>query len=378
LALENENAEPRQLISYHFWAEDKGPRGEERRSMSDMFFADVRHFEDIFREAEAPPSEPGPPKKGESDKLIDLQKQVVNASWKLVRDTQAGRKIEEAVGDVDVVRQSQEIALNQVKEAMEKAEDAEIKTALTEAWKSMKDALTPLEQVIEEKKRGPLTQALSFEQSALEWLYRTASREHQVMRQGKPQKGAGQQKNEQQLMNLELKQQEQRYEEVKQATPEQTVEQQENLMVLNRLKELARRQEALAEKMKELEKQIEKAKSEDEKQELADQLKRLQEEQEQLLRDVDDLKEKMENSENQSTLAEAKEELEKTREQVLDAAEKLKEDQLAEAANSATRAQRELERMQDDFRKKTSRRFSDEMKQMKQQAAEAAADEEMV
>ena len=376
--LEIESAEPRQLVSYYFWAEDNGPKGEVRRAMSDMFFADVRHFEDIFREAEAPPSEPGPPKKGESDKLIDLQKQVVNASWKLVRDTQAGRTIEEAVGDVDVVRQSQEIALNQVKEAMEKAEDAEIKTALTEAWKSMKDALTPLEQVIEEKKRGPLTQALSFEQSALEWLYRTASREHQVMRQGKPQKGAGQQKNEQQLMNLELKQQEQRYEEEKQATPEQTAEQQENLMVLNRLKELARRQEALAEKMKELEKQIEKAKSEDEKQELADQLKRLQEEQEQLLRDVDDLKEKMENSENQSTLAEAKEELEKTREQVLDAAEKLKEDQLAQAANSATRAQRELEKMQDDFRKKTSRRFSDEMKQMKQQAAEAAAEQKKI
>ncbi len=376
--LEIESAEPRQLVSYYFWAEDNGPKGEVRRAMSDMFFADVRHFEDIFREAEAPPSEPGPPKKGESDKLIDLQKQVVNASWKLVRDTQAGRPIEEAVVDVDVVRQSQEIALNQVKEAMEKAEDAEIKTALTEAWKSMKDALTPLEQVIEEKKRGPLTQALSFEQSALEWLYRTASREHQVMRQGKPQKGAGQQKNEQQLMNLELKQQEQRYEEEKQATPEQTAEQQENLMVLNRLKELARRQEALAEKMKELEKQIEKAKSEDEKQELADQLKRLQEEQEQLLRDVDDLKEKMENSENQSTLAEAKEELEKTREQVLDAAEKLKEDQLAQAANSATRAQRELEKMQDDFRKKTSRRFSDEMKQMKQQAAEAAAEQKKI
>ena len=376
--LEIESAEPRQLVSYYFWAEDNGPKGEVRRAMSDMFFADVRHFEDIFREAEAPPSEPGPPKKGESDKLIDLQKQVVNASWKLVRDTQAGRTIEEAVGDVDVVRQSQEIALNQVKEAMEKAEDAEIKTALTEAWKSMKDALTPLEQVIEEKKRGPLTQALSFEQSALEWLYRTASREHQVMRQGKPQKGAGQQKNEQQFMNLELKQQEQRYEEEKQATPEQTAEQQENLMVLNRLKELARRQEALAEKMKELEKQIEKAKSEDEKQELADQLKRLQEEQEQLLRDVDDLKEKMENSENQSTLAEAKEELEKTREQVLDAAEKLKEDQLAQAANSATRAQRELEKMQDDFRKKTSRRFSDEMKQMKQQAAEAAAEQKKI
>ena len=73
---------------------------------------------------------------------------------------------------------------------------------------------------------------------------------------------------------------------------------------MNRLKELARRQEALAEKMKELQNQIAQAKTDEEKEELDNQLKRLQEEQEQLLRDVDDLKEKMETSENQATMAE--------------------------------------------------------------------------
>lgn len=379
LDLETESVEPRQLVSYYFWAEDKGPKGEVRRAMSDMFFADVRYFEDIFREKEAPPSEPGEPKKGEADKLVELQKQVVNATWRLVRDTNAGKEMEKAAPDVDVVKQSEQMALEQVKEAMEKAEDAEIKTSLTEAWKAMRDAIDPLTQAAEEKKRGPLTQALTFEQSALEWLYRTANREHQVVRANPKSKGAaGQQKNEAQLMNLELKQKEQRYEEEKQATEEQSAEQKENLQVLNRLKELARRQEALAQKMKELEKQIEKAKTEEEKQELANQLKRLQEEQEQLLRDVDDLKEKMEKSDNQATMAESKEQLEKTREQVLDAAEKLKQEQMAQAANSATRAQRELEQMQEDFRKKTSRKFSDEMKQMKQQAREAADEQKKI
>lgn len=379
LDLETESVEPRQLVSYYFWAEDKGPKGEVRRSMSDMFFADVRYFEDIFREKEAPPGEAGEPKKGQADKLVELQKQVVNATWRLVRDTNAGKEMEKAAPDVDVVKQSEQMALDQVKEAMEKAEDAEIKTSLTEAWKAMRDAIDPLTQAAEEKKRGPLTQALTFEQSALEWLYRTANREHQVVRANPKSKGAaGQQKNEAQLMNLELKQKEQRYEEEKQATEEQSAEQKENLQVLNRLKELARRQEALAQKMKELEKQIEKAKTEEEKQELANQLKRLQEEQEQLLRDVDDLKEKMEKSDNQATMAESKEQLEKTREQVLDAAEKLKREQTAQAANSATRAQRELEQMQEDFRKKTSRKFSDEMKQMKQQAREAADEQKKI
>lgn len=374
LSMEQESAEPRQLVSYHFWAEDKGPQGEVRRAMSDMFFADVRHFEDIFREADAPPSEPGKPeKKTDTDKLVELQKQIVNATWKLIRDTNAGRVMDAAAPDVDVVHQSQGMALEQTKEVMEKVEDAEIKTALTEAWKSMKDALDPLEQASAEKKRAPLNQAMTFEQSALEWLHRAQSREHRVMQQKQPSpSSASQQAKQNQLMNLELKQKEQRYEEEKKVSEEQTAEQQENLQVLNRLKELARRQEALAEKMKELQKQMAKAKSEEEKQELANQLKRLQDEQEQLLRDVDDLKERMEKPDNAANMAEAKEQLDQTREQVMDAAEKLKEQQLADAANAATRAQRELEKMQEDFKQKTAKQFTEEMKQVRQQAREVA------
>ncbi|MBL9177952.1 MAG: hypothetical protein JNM65_07810 [Verrucomicrobiaceae bacterium] len=376
LTLEKENAQPRQLVSYYLWAEDTGPKGEVRRSMSDMFFADIRHFEDIFREAEAPPAEPGQPQqKGQTDKLVDLVKQIVNATWRIIRDTNAGRTMDSVAPDVDVVDQSVGLAQEQIKEGMEEAEDAEIKQALTEAWKSLKDAQPPLQQASAEKKRSPLNQALTFEQTALEWLHRAQSREHQVMRQNSPPQQAmsgSESQKQNQLMDLEMKQQEQRYEEEKAATEEQTAEQQENLQVLNRLKELARRQEALAEKMKELQNQLANAKTDEEKQELENQLKRLQAEQQQLLSDLDDLKERMEKPENAQNMAEAKEQLEKTREQVNEAAEKLKEQQLTDAANSATRAQRELEQMQEDFRQKTSKKFADEMKQLRQQAQQAA------
>jgi hypothetical protein len=380
LALESENTSPRQLVSYHFWAEDTGPQGEVRRAMSDMFFAEVRHFEDIFREGESPPSEgKEPQKKGDADKLVELEKQIVNATWRLVRDTNAGKTMEAAAPDAGVVQESQAMALEQTKEAMEKAEDAQIKTALTEAWKSMKDALDPLGMAAEEKKRASLNQALTFEQSALEWLHQAQSREHMIMRSKSSKSASGKQKQMQnQLMELEMKQDEQRYEEEKQATEEQTAEQQENLQVLNRLKELARRQEALAEKMKELQKQLDQAKTEQEKEELQNQLKRLEEEQKQLVNDLDDLKERMEKPENAANMAEAKEQLEQTREQVNDAAEKLKEQQLAEAANSATRAQRELEKMQEDFKEKTAKRFGDEMKQMRQQAREVAEKQKQI
>ncbi|MFC5454847.1 hypothetical protein [Prosthecobacter fluviatilis] len=377
LVLEKEHAEPRQLVSYYLWAEDTGPKGEVRRNMSDMFFADVRHFEDIFREMEAPPSEPGQ-LKAQSDELVDLVKQLVNATWKIIRDTNAGRVIEAAVPDINVVHQSTGIALEKVKEGMEKAEDSQVKQYLTEAWKSLKDAEGPLQQAAEEKKRSPLNQALTFEQTALEWLHRAQSREHQVVRQDKPQKGAGQQANKNQIMDLELKQKEQRYEEEKQATEEQTAEQQENLQVLNRLKELARRQEAIAEKIKELQNQMANAKTEEEKQELENQLKRLQTEQEQLLSDIDDLKERMEKPENAQNMAEAKEKLDQAREKAMEAAEQLKNEKLTDAANSTTRAQRELEKMGEDFRQKTSKKFAEEMKQIRQQARDAAENQKKI
>jgi uncharacterized protein YukE len=375
LALESEGVAPRHLVSYHFWAEDRGPKGEVRRAMSDMFFAQVRHYEDIFRESEAPPPSPGMPGEGkQAGKLMELQKQVVNANWRVLREAAGGKAMKELGGDVGVVRESQSLALEQTKEEMEEAEDPEAKTALTEAWKAMREALEALEKAEQEAQRTALTQALEHEQAALQWLYQASEREHLVTRQNskQPSSGAGQKERDSQLMNLELKQEEQRYEEEKQAMAEQTAQQQENLEVLNRLKELARRQEALAKKMQEMRNEMAKATSESEKQELADQLQRLQEEQENLLQGLDDLKEQMQQSDQSADLAETQEQLDKVREQALNAAEELKDKNLTDASNAATRAQRDLEQMEEAFREKTARRFSEEMRQMKQEAQEVA------
>ena len=49
-------AVPDQLVTYFFWAEDIGPDGQPRRTSGDMFFAEVRPFEEIFRQGEQPPS----------------------------------------------------------------------------------------------------------------------------------------------------------------------------------------------------------------------------------------------------------------------------------------------------------------------------------
>lgn len=369
--LEDIGADPRDLITYHLWAEDYDKEGNVRRVSSDMFFAEVRHFEDIFRESSSQSGEGGQQGGGSAEKLLKLQKDVLNATWKLVRRKDMGRTAEELSEDVDVVRESQVIALSQTAAAMEEIEDPELKTFFKDAGSAMEKAIQNFELVMNDKNVDALQLAYNDAREAYEKLIQARAREHNITQSQNPSQGQPQEK-EQQLMNLELKQKELKYQENTQAQEEQTAEQQENLEVLNKLKELARRQEAIAEKIKELEQALENAKGEEEKDEIKRQLKRLQEEQEELLRELDDLGEKMDSEENRANMSEAREQLEDIRENVREASEKLNEEQLADAANAATRAQRELEEATEDFREKTSRQFSEEMKSLRQNARDLA------
>ena len=91
LRLEELGAAPDQLVAWFVWADDVGPDGEVRRNASDMFFAEVRPFEEIFRQGEGGEAEaeqkPGAQQNAaqQMGKLAELQKQIINATWKLRR-----------------------------------------------------------------------------------------------------------------------------------------------------------------------------------------------------------------------------------------------------------------------------------------------------
>ena len=92
LRLEELGAAPDQLVAWFAWADDVGPDGEVRRTATDMYFAEVRPFEEIFRQGQGGAGE-GEEEKGEQKgspkeqmgKLAELQKQIINATWKLRR-----------------------------------------------------------------------------------------------------------------------------------------------------------------------------------------------------------------------------------------------------------------------------------------------------
>jgi hypothetical protein len=384
LYLEDLDAQPDQLLSYYLWADDIGPDGQLRRTASDMFFAEVRPFEEIFRQGQAPSgsgSEEGQSEGSESMRLAEIQKQIISATWKLQREhagqpAQKPRPISNYAQDIKTVEQAQQEALNQARSSQAQAEDPQLKLLWNSVEAEMQTAAGHLGKAL--KSPEPLPEALAAEQAAYQALLRLASREYQVAR-GQQRGGGGNQRNQRQLDQLDLSETDNNYETQRQASAaRQNPEQREQLQVLNRLKELAQRQQDLNERLKELQAALREAKSEAEREEIARRLKRLREEEQQMLADVDELLQRMDRPENQSRMAEARQQLEQTRDQVQRASDLMEKEAVSQALSAGTRAQRELQDLRDDFRQQNSAQFAEDMRQMRSAARELAQTEEQI
>jgi hypothetical protein len=383
LKLEDIGVKVDELVSWHVWAEDVGSDGKPRRTDGDLFFAEVRPFEEIYKPGDASAGEPPPGggQGGEATKLAELQKQIISATWNLKRAeddaaaAQGGdRKIptEKYLKDEPVVKDSQTEALGMAQKLAEKIEQPKSAAIVAEVLEEMQRALTQLTSA--EKQTAPLSDALSAEQSAYNGLLKLAAHEFRVQRQQQG-KGKGQQQGDQQraqLDQLEMKDEKQRYEKQKEAEQPQNEQQKEQLAVLNRLKELAQRQADINERVKELQTAMEEAKTEKEREEARRQLKRLREEEQQLLADADELKQKMEKEQNQSRFAEERKQLEQTRNDAQQAAESMQRGESSRALAEGKRAEQGFQKMRDDLRKKASGEFKDEMRQMRADARELA------
>jgi hypothetical protein len=376
IRLEELKAEPDQLLSYHFWAEDAGPDGQPRRTESDMYFAEVRPFDEIFRQGQQPPGgsqqqqQQGGDNAQAAEKLLKLQKDIVNATWKVIRRELPDEPSTALRTDVKSIGESQSAALAEAKDLAQKLTDPQSQAHLAEVTEAMQQAIDKLQAAHDGNAVAPLRPALSAEQAAYPALLKLRAREHSVIRrrqQGGGGGGGGANRSQQQLQQLELKNDENRYE-TQRTAQSQAPEQRETRQVLNRLSELARRQNDLNERLKELQSALEEAQSEPDREEIRRQLKRLREEEEEILRDTDELKARMDQPENQERMAEAREQLDQTRDQVRRASESLADEKVSQAAAAGTRAQRDFQELRNEFRRRASGQFSDQMREMRDDA----------
>jgi hypothetical protein len=387
IRLEDLHAEPDQLLSYHFWAEDFGPDGSIRRTMSDMYFAEVRHFDEIYRQGQAPPGGQQSPggqnaqNAQAAQKLAELQKEIINATWKLIRRESGLRLSDAYAGDAEEIALSQAEAREKALGLAETLKDAESQSFLETVLEKMAQALKELTAAYEEPAIAPLPPALAAEQAAYQALLKLRAREFEVVRQrGQSGSGSGQPDSQRdqrrnpndrsdqergRLQDLELAKDENRYETQRQAQPQ---EDRETRQVLSRLSELARRQHDLNERVKDLQSALAEVASSPEREEASRQLQRLEEEQEQVLRDTDELKARMETPENQERMSEEKQQLDEAREQVQRSLEAMQREKVTQAAAAGTRAENEFDELRNEFRRRAARPFSDEMQHMRQAA----------
>ncbi len=534
LSLEDFGAKPDQLISWFLWADDIGPDGQPRRSASDMYFAEVRPFDEVFRQGQGQAGgdqEQQQQAGGQSGggnqqaQLAELQKQIINATWKLQRQqsrqppavkpakpansdkpsngtsaienrewfdvagqfglrrqsaaapallenepgvvlknhfpmrnpkplTRPSATLSPSDGERDGVRGRSGISENHsnnpvpplsesgvalrfppqaktplvrsvfgqrtpgrtsdtpLSRARERLADISgtnkvastsqfsqdlgvvrdaVAQAITQAqtarerqssvqnavlWDGLIRDLEKAQAALEKAEQSPalLADALAAEQSAFQALLRLQQREYEIARNRSRTQNSGNSREQQmqrQLDQLDLTREENRYETERLAQAPQSPERREQLQVMNRLGELARRQQDLNERLQELQTALQEAKSEQEREELRRQLKRLQEEEQQMLADADELQQRMNQPENQSRLSEQRQQLEQTRQEMQRAAEAAQQGSPSQALASGTRAQRQLQQMREDLRKQNSSEFAEDLKQLRAAAREA-------
>ncbi|MDZ4687426.1 MAG: DUF4175 family protein [Planctomycetaceae bacterium] len=376
-SLEDWKLQPDDLASFHLYAVDRGPDGKPRKTSGDLYFAEVRPFEETFRQqdsaggAAASSSSQQQQQGNQFENMIQTQKQIVSATWNLVRQ-QTGAWTPKADEQVGVIFDSQHANQTKLLEQLTQMQGAAQQRLAGQAVERMAAAEADLDRARSGDSASPLSTALASEQAAYQTLLKLRARDHRVTK-GQPSgggSGGGASPSQQQLQELELSNKRNRYENRSQGAEAPGQAQQEELQVLDRLKELARRQGDLNEKLKELEAALRLAATAEQRDEIDRQLKRLREDQQQLWQDSDELRNRLAQSAQQEKFSEAREQLETTRSRQVEATEALREGQLSQALSSSNRAERELKQLQQDFRQQTSARFAEAMRGLREEVRE--------
>ena len=392
LRMEDLGVEVGQVVSYFLWADDRDRDGELRRGYSDLFFATVRPFEEIFRQnrsategmrqqqQQGEGGEQGGEQQQSIANLLDSQKDIISATWNIKRRKATDEKLAE---DIQVVADSQGELLGMLEQASALLQDSESGGQAYQANEAMQAAADNLAKA-KDSSGDALGQALSAaimeEQTALQHLQKLRENEFRVSRQQAQQQRQQQQgrgnsnRAQRQLDQLDMQDTQNNYElESKAERQKQQAQQQgeraEQLQTLNRLKELARRQSDLNQRLQELQIALLDAGDEAERERVERELKRLQDEQRNLIDDLDEVQQRMDRSQDDE-LAESRQQLEEAREQMEETARNLEQQQLSQAANSGSRASQNLDEVEEDYKEQTANEFADVMREMRQDARE--------
>ena len=378
---ESLGAQPDDMLSFYFWAEDIAGDGTVRRTESDLFFADVRPFEQIFRAADAPASSSQQQQQQsgqaqQAGELAEIQKQIVSAIWNQIRAQAAGQSPLE--DDIAAIGESQAEAITMLQEIRESLQDSKSIDAAEQTKSAMNQTVNDLANM-------KLEPALENAKSAYAGLLKLRAREFSVTRSQRQQQqqqssSSSSQNRQQQIDELELDSDENRYETQQQAAAQSQQEQEaaEDRQILSRLRELAQRAEDLNEELAELQTALEKSENADQEEEIRRQLKRLREQQQDLLRQSDELESRMRSAENAQRMSEQAEQLQQSRDALAQASQATEENDPSAALAAGRRAEQQFDELEEEFRRRTAGAFDEAVREMVREAESLKQEQERI
>ena len=363
---EKMGAKPNDLLSWRAWAEDVGDDGKVRRTFTDIYFIEIRFLEEIVREMQMPPSEGQSEEKKQSDKLVELQKQVISATWKQIQKLLYSEFDETVEKNVNVIVKAENDIHPKILALKEKL-PPNLHKYLDNAAAEVLKSVEHLKQSLVTKDKEDLESALKTEQMALKNLLSLNSKLKMLMKSQSKSQSSSKSQQQRQRLNMDDKKKP-KYEAKKQAQKLKEEQRKEDREILNELKELAQRQLDLNDQIKEVMAALEQATDPKKEEELERQLKRLREEQEQLARDLEKLQDRTNEEKNRERLAQESKKLEEIRKQMKETAEKLERKERQQTVNAGKRAEKSLNELKEQVQKKTANEFEQEMRELKTEA----------
>ncbi|MDP2283233.1 MAG: hypothetical protein Q8L06_03775, partial [Pseudohongiella sp.] len=296
--MEDLAVQPGDFVSYYMTLADNNALRGPQQIVSDIYFLQVVPTDQEFRRAAGGHQGGGGGGGGGGDNsssaLVTLQKDIIAATWRL-RQQQLNMDQQQFDDDVAVLADSQREAMERARMSIERLSER-----LDFADDSFSNAVTHLQRAIEQMDLAAgqldaqaLTTAMQPEQQALQMVLRAEAEinrtdvNFQRQQAGGGGGGGGQQEREdlRELFDMEMGQNENRYETPRQAGGGQ----QQNTEEASRLEELARRQESLTRAQRNLARRMEELEEEQRRREL----ERLRREQEQLSTELAQLQQQM-------------------------------------------------------------------------------------
>ncbi len=265
LPAEDLGVKPGDVITYYARARDVGRGKRSTRATSDIFFLEVTPFNGEFIAAQSQASAAGAAE-AQIESLIQAQKEIISSTWNVERRSQAGRSAE----DVKAIAQAQAEVKSRAEQMGSRsgpgrppgpfpqsaaARDGQrVRQAGGDPIAAAIEAMTKAQQQLSTERTK---EALPHEMAALNGLLQAQAevRRRQVSQQTNGAGSGGSNRSGQDLSALfdkELQRQQRTNYETQSAVETRPDQQQSNDSALDRIRDLARRQEDLSRRQREL------------------------------------------------------------------------------------------------------------------------------